>query len=232
MSKRWLPLVSVIGVFFYMAFSILPLGTTPPTANAQSDLAARVAELEAQVADLTARIAALEDAINPQPAPASPSNPPAQSAAPAGPTASSNANLRTGPGTDYDIAGSVRQGQQLTIEGCNQACDWYLLESGEWIAAFLVENAPTDVPRVDAPEPQSASEPAESSASAPIASSSLSESTASAPACNCSGNLYNCSDFSTHADAQACFAYCQSAGAGDIHRLDSDSDGIACESLP
>jgi len=50
--------------------------------------------------------------------------------------------------------------------------------------------------------------------------------------CSCSGNIYNCSDFGTHASAQACFEYCKSIGRGDIHRLDGDSDGVACESLP
>ena len=59
--------------------------------------------------------------------------------------------------------------------------------------------------------------------------------TATEPAaavCSCSGNLYNCSDFGTHTQAQACFNYCVGQGAGDIHRLDSDNDGDACESLP
>ena len=53
-----------------------------------------------------------------------------------------------------------------------------------------------------------------------------------AAVCDCSGNIYNCSDFSTHAQAQACYEYCKSLGRGDIHRLDGDNDGIACESLP
>jgi len=51
------------------------------------------------------------------------------------------------------------------------------------------------------------------------------------PGCDCSGNIYNCSDFSTHAEAQACYDYCKSLGRGDVHRLDGDNDGIACESL-
>jgi len=50
--------------------------------------------------------------------------------------------------------------------------------------------------------------------------------------CDCSGNIYNCSDFATHAEAQACYEYCKSLGRGDIHRLDRDKDGLACESLP
>jgi hypothetical protein len=49
--------------------------------------------------------------------------------------------------------------------------------------------------------------------------------------CSCSGDTYNCSDFSSHASAQACFNYCVSIGRGDIHRLDGNNDGDACESL-
>lgn len=44
----------------------------------------------------------------------------------------------------------------------------------------------------------------------------------------CDSNYYNCGDFSTHTEAQAVFEAC---GAGDVHRLDRDGDGIACESL-
>jgi len=50
--------------------------------------------------------------------------------------------------------------------------------------------------------------------------------------CDCSGDIYDCSDFSTHAEAQACYEYCKSLGRGDVHRLDGNNDGIACESLP
>ena len=47
--------------------------------------------------------------------------------------------------------------------------------------------------------------------------------------CSCSSNLYNCVDFNTQAEAQACYEKC---GSDDIHHLDGDNDGIACESLP
>jgi len=50
--------------------------------------------------------------------------------------------------------------------------------------------------------------------------------------CNCGGPDLNCSDFATHAEAQACYDYCKSRGYGDMFRLDGDNDGIACESLP
>jgi len=48
---------------------------------------------------------------------------------------------------------------------------------------------------------------------------------------SCETNTYNCSDFSSHAEAQYVFEYCGSS-ANDIHRLDSDKDGSVCESLP
>lgn len=47
--------------------------------------------------------------------------------------------------------------------------------------------------------------------------------------CDCSGDLYNCADFSTTSQAQSCYEYCESLGKGDVHRLDADKDGLACE---
>lgn len=47
----------------------------------------------------------------------------------------------------------------------------------------------------------------------------------------CSYNAYNCSDFKTHDEAQATFEYCGGVN-NDVHRLDRDKDGLACESLP
>ncbi len=50
--------------------------------------------------------------------------------------------------------------------------------------------------------------------------------------CSCGADTLNCSNFSTHKEAQACFDYCVSQGSGDIHKLDQNNDGDACESLP
>jgi micrococcal nuclease len=50
--------------------------------------------------------------------------------------------------------------------------------------------------------------------------------------CSCSSNSYDCGNFSTHSAAQACFDYCRSLGKADIHKLDKDKDGSACEDLP
>jgi len=49
--------------------------------------------------------------------------------------------------------------------------------------------------------------------------------------CSCTGPDLNCSDFGSHASAQNCFEYCKDNGYGDVHNLDGDNDGSACESL-
>ncbi|MCC6605753.1 MAG: excalibur calcium-binding domain-containing protein [Anaerolineae bacterium] len=48
----------------------------------------------------------------------------------------------------------------------------------------------------------------------------------------CSFNAYNCSDFQAQDSAQACHDYCFTLVGYDVHRLDADNDGLACESLP
>ncbi len=47
----------------------------------------------------------------------------------------------------------------------------------------------------------------------------------------CSYNAYNCGDFNTHAEAQDVFEMCGGV-SNDVHDLDRDSDGSACETLP
>jgi hypothetical protein len=46
----------------------------------------------------------------------------------------------------------------------------------------------------------------------------------------CSSNTYNCPDFSTHDEAQSAYEYCGGV-SNDIHKLDRDKDGEACETL-
>lgn len=48
----------------------------------------------------------------------------------------------------------------------------------------------------------------------------------------CSFNAYSCSSFPTQQAAQEVFDYCVEQGAGDIHELDGNNNGLACESLP
>jgi hypothetical protein len=48
----------------------------------------------------------------------------------------------------------------------------------------------------------------------------------------CGANIYNCSDFSTHAEAQNVYESCLQSTGEDVHGLDGDDDGSACEDLP
>ena len=52
------------------------------------------------------------------------------------------------------------------------------------------------------------------------------------PVIPCEFDGYSCSSFATQQQAQAVYEHCLAQGAGDIHDLDRDSDGVACEDLP
>lgn len=67
------------------------------------------------------------------------------------PIANRDANLRSGPGTNYPVVGTVDAGAELTLVGRNTAGDWLQLAGGAWIAAFLVDGAPPDLATVAAP---------------------------------------------------------------------------------
>jgi hypothetical protein len=49
--------------------------------------------------------------------------------------------------------------------------------------------------------------------------------------CSCAGDCYDCQDFDSKSDAQRCYDYCMSIGKGDVHGIDKDSDGVACNSI-
>lgn len=149
-------------------------------------------------------------------------------------------NVRTGPGMEYDILGTAAQGTQWLIVNATSAPGWlailvqpkkiawiaggaqYVRQSrvqvdndtyNEWLAGMEVfENYP-------APQPVPQWSPAPSSPDPQ-------------PVCSCSRNQYNCDDFGTQRAAQACYQYCLQMTGRDIHWLDGDNDGIACEWNP
>ena len=48
------------------------------------------------------------------------------------------ANLRAGPSTEYEIVGRAFTGDAVQIAGCNETCDWFQLDSRQWVLAELV----------------------------------------------------------------------------------------------
>lgn len=63
-----------------------------------------------------------------------------------GPRAKEYAILRRGPGTIYDRVGVAAPGAPLRVPAQNQAGDWYQLENGAWVAAFLLDQRPGELP--------------------------------------------------------------------------------------
>ena len=125
--------------------------------------------------------------------------------------ATTQANLRASPGTDGQLVGSLAAGEAVTVVGANASGDWLQLAGGEWVFASLLAEAglPAAVVPVRAVEP------------VPVQAG---------PVCECDRDAYKCDDFpALGIGAQACFDYCRSVGAGDIHRLDQDGDGSVCE---
>jgi endonuclease YncB( thermonuclease family) len=49
--------------------------------------------------------------------------------------------------------------------------------------------------------------------------------------CSCDRDM-DCRDFRSQSDAQRCFEHCMAQTGKDIHRLDRDGNGRACESFP
>lgn len=59
-----------------------------------------------------------------------------------------NSNLRSGPGIRFTKIGSAGAGKTVRVIGTNLKGDWYQLEGGAWIAAFLVEDLSSKQPIV------------------------------------------------------------------------------------
>lgn len=149
------------------------------------------------------------------------------------------ANIRSGPGTPYDVIDILKQGDIVSVIGRTQDNSWFniKLDNGNyaWIGSSIVEpikdfdiDSISIVATIPAP-PTVTSSPPTSTSPLPTELPPL---IPPSNVCSCSGNIYNCKDFSTHNQAQSCFNYCVAQGVGDIHNLDRDNDGLACESLP
>ncbi len=58
----------------------------------------------------------------------------------------SGANLRGGPGTTFPVIGGLPAGSLVEVKSRTESGDWLQLASGAWIAAFLIDNAPSRLP--------------------------------------------------------------------------------------
>lgn len=74
-------------------------------------------------------------------------------------TVSAAANLRSGPGTSYEIVARAEPGELVTVTGQTESGEWLRLAGGAWIAAFLLESVPdglvavAEIPPLPTPQP-------------------------------------------------------------------------------
>lgn len=145
-------------------------------------------------------------------------------------------NLRSGPGTDYEIVGTLSSGQSSEIVGRNADSSWWQVSAPAglaWVAASMVtaNNVDASLPVVEASPAPIPTEPplVVESTTEPQPIEPMPTELPSTEVCDCSDDHLNCDDFNTHASAQACYTYCKSIGQGDVHGLDRDDDGTACD---
>lgn len=158
--------------------------------------------------------------------PAPPS--PTATAIPLGPIVRQGANLRAGPGTNYQVIGQATKSQLLQIVGKNSDGSWYKLANDAWIAASLVANAPSDLPVASAPPP-----PVQAVAPAqPAAPAAPAQAVAPSAQADCDPNYSGACIPNVGYDldcGEIPFKNFRVVGY-DHHRFDGDKDGIACES--
>ena len=130
--------------------------TTPAVAGGESAVATVTAAVPLVVVDPTPTATEAAAAVplslpTPTPAPTPEPLPPTPVPIPA--TANTAANLRETPSTEAAVVGASAQGETLAISGQNSDGTWYQLASGSWIFGQLVDNAPANLPIVDAAAP-------------------------------------------------------------------------------
>lgn len=122
-----------------------PVATEPLIASVQATATA-VAE-----ANIPATPAPPPAILLPTPTP----TPPPADQPTVAPSVTVNANLRSGPGLEFPQIGGTIAGQTINIVARDDAGEWFLLDNGGWVAAFLVANAP-DVASVPVFDPNAA----------------------------------------------------------------------------
>ena len=148
---------------------------------------------------------------------------PTPTPAPAGPVANTTATVHGSPSPDSDVVITAQPGQPLVVTGQDVSGQWLQLASGYWIAAAAVDNVPAGLPVtavvVEAAEPTAT--PSWQREERGIIFTSE---------CPCDqGDALNCSDFGIALDGQACYLRCMDLASRDVHDLDRDKDGSACE---
>ncbi len=158
-----------------------------------------------------------------------------------GPFAGGDAPLFAGPGATFPVAGAVKSGDVLDILGWYTEGTWYLLANGLWLEAINVSNAPAALPLVIptptfTPSPTPTISPTPTPTFTPVGPETPTPTPTSLDQeiCSCASDQYDClgSVFPNRASAQLCLEYCFRQTGLDVHNLDPNDNGMACENLP
>lgn len=138
------------------------------------------------------------------------------------------ARIRECASTDCREVNQLPRGSSIQVVGevqgdeANNSTLWYVLSDGNYVHSSTVSQTP----------PVQAQQSGGGSTSSGGGGFATNVPTAAGVPCSCAGDTLNCNtaSFSSMAAAQACYDYCMSQGAGDIHGLDGNGDGEICES--
>jgi hypothetical protein len=134
--------------------------------------------------------------------------------------------------SDLDLSGSRFPGDTEYTE--NRAIEQEYLEGKEEVETLRSDPCLEDIIH-GVPEEYSRCGTSSNSSSDKLYESyesSTRDNTSITSNCSCANNTYNCKDFATQREAQACYDHCLSIVGYDIHWLDDDDDGRACELNP
>ena len=157
------------------------------------------------------------------------------------PTVNVTVALYAAPDVRSTVVGQAITGTSLDIVAVHTEGSWFLLTNGLWIPASAVSNAPRQLPLVvptitPVPTPTFTITPTP----LPTVGTPGTETPTPLPTsldqaiCSCNADAYAClgNVFPSQAAAQACFEYCFRETSQDIHALDPNANGLACEALP
>ncbi len=116
--------------------AVVVFGAAPPDLTTANDA------IEALLREAAANAPPTPTPLPPTPTPTPTATPTLPPFTPASVTATTNANLRAGPGTTFDIVGNTAVGQALVITARDATGGWLRIDSGNWIAVQLVNGLP------------------------------------------------------------------------------------------
>ncbi len=139
----------VIGIVVTCCFSIILLGAFGDSPEEQIEESSEVEEEISAGADPTStEIATTATAV--------PSSTPTPLPIFTG-TVNQNANLRSGPGADFDVVGSLTEGESVSIYNRDDSGEWLLVEPDEevwiWVQLVALTTQITEIPILPTPLP-------------------------------------------------------------------------------